>query len=97
MTSSQLILLRCFACTHQIAQRLGTCIRNPHCRQITGSVTTRQLLSITPVGLHPVAGLDWYQSWRDHLAPDTQLRQLPVDDIPGRPGLIAGPQLLYWA
>jgi hypothetical protein len=61
MTSSQLILLRRFTRTHQIAQRLRTRVRNPDRRQIAGSVASRQLLGVAPIGLHPVAGLHRYQ------------------------------------
>src|SRR6202011_2893016 len=68
MTCPQLILLRRFARTHQIAQRLGTLVQNPHRRQIVGSVTARQLLGIPAIDLHPVSGLDRYQRWRNHLA-----------------------------
>jgi hypothetical protein len=60
-------------------------------------VTARQLLGITPIRLHPIAGLHWHQAWRYHVALNAQLCQLPVDDIPGRSGLITGPQLLYRA
>jgi hypothetical protein len=97
MTSTQLILLRCFARTNQIAQCLGALIGNPDRSQIARSVTARQLLGITPIRLHPIAGLHWHQAWRYHVALNAQLCQLPVDDIPGRSGLITGPQLLYRA
>jgi len=33
---------------------------------VTGSVTARQLLCITLIRLHPVAGLHWHQCWRYH-------------------------------
>ena len=74
MTSPQLILLRCFARTYEIAQCLGTLIGNPDRSQIARSVTARQLLGITPIRLHPIAGLHWHQGWRYHVALNAQLR-----------------------
>ena len=97
VTSPQLILLRCFTRTHQIAQRLGALVGNPDRRQIAGSVTARQLLGIAPVGLHTVASLDRDQGRRDHLALHTWFRQLPIQDIASRPGFITGTQLLHRA
>ena len=94
MPCPQLILLGRFARTHQIAQRLGAFVRNPHCGQITGSVTARQLLCITPVRLYSVAGLHWHQCWRYHFALNAQLCQLPVGYVSGRSGLITDSQLL---
>ena len=80
MTCSQLILLRCFARTHQITQCLGALIGNPDRSQIARLVTARQLLGITPIRLHPIAGLYWHQCWRYNVALNAQLCQLPVDD-----------------
>ena len=57
-------------------------------------MTARQLLGITPIRLHPIAGLYWHQCWRYHVALNAQLCQLPVDDIPSRPGLVTDSQLL---
>jgi hypothetical protein len=96
MPCPQLILLGSFARTHQISKRLGAFVRNPHCRQITGSVTARQFLGIAAIGLHAVASFYRDQCRRYHLALDSQLRQLPVDYITSRAGLITSPQLLYW-
>ena len=61
MPRSHLVLLGCLASSHQISQGLGTFIRNPYRRQISGSIATRQLLSIAPVRLYPTTRLDWYQ------------------------------------
>ena len=94
MSCPHLILLGCFASTHQIAQRLGTLIRNPHRRQISRSIATRQLLSIPPIRLYSVTSLDRYQRGCDNLALDAQFCQLPVDDITRRSCLITGSQLL---
>src|ERR1035438_4839660 len=57
VTRPHLILLSRLARSHQIAQRLGTFVRNPHWRQIAGPVAARQPLGIAPIRLHPVASL----------------------------------------
>ena len=68
-------------------------VRNPDRRQIAGPVTARQLLSVAPIGLHPVASLNRHQSRRYHLALDSQFRQLPVEYMASRASFITGPQL----
>jgi hypothetical protein len=57
MPRSHLILLGCFAGTHQISQCLGSFIRNPDRRQISRSIATCQLLSIPPIRLDPITHL----------------------------------------
>src|ERR1700720_1779748 len=57
-------------------------------------MTARQLQSIPPVGLHPVAGFGWNQRWRYDHALDPQLCQLPIQHITRRTSFIAGPQML---
>ena len=95
MPRLQLIFLGRFARPHQIAQGLMGRIRHPHRRQFAGTVAARQLLRIAAVGLHPISGLGRNQAGRDHLTGNPQLRELPIQHVPGRPGLIAGPQLLH--
>ena len=68
MPRSHLILLGCFAGTHKFTQCLGTFIRNPYRRQISGSIATCQLLGVPPIRLYPIASLDWYQRGCDNLA-----------------------------
>ena len=94
MPRSHLILLGCFAGTHQIAQRLGTLIRNPYRRQISGSIATCQLLSIPSIRLDPIARFNRYQRRRHNLALDAQLRKLPIHDVARRSRFVTGPQLL---
>jgi hypothetical protein len=74
----------------QVAQRLGTFVRNSYRGQITGSITAGQLVSIAPIRLHSIAGLDRHQSGRYHLALNPQLRQRPGADQPSLPGLERG-------
>jgi hypothetical protein len=50
-----------------------------------------KLLRIPPISLHPIAGLGRSQRWCDHFTRDAQLRQLPVENIAGRAGLITRP------
>ena len=94
MPRPHLILLGCFAGTHQVSQGFGTFIRNPHRRQISGSIATCQLLCIPPIRLYPITCLDRYQRGRDNLAVNAQLRQLPVHDVVRWAGLITGSQPL---
>ena len=73
------------------------CVRNPDRRQLTGTVAARQFLRIAAVGLHPVSGFGWNQTGSNHLTGNSQLRQLPIQHVPGRAGFIAGPQMLHWS
>jgi hypothetical protein len=63
----------------------------------TKRFAARQLLSIAPIRLYSITGLNRYQRRRYHLTQNTQFRQLPVHDIASRSGLITGSQLLCWA
>ena len=78
VTRLQLILPGSFARPHQITQSLMRLIRNPHRRQFSGTVATRQLLRIPAVRLHPITGFHRNQTRSDHLTIHSQLRQLPV-------------------
>jgi hypothetical protein len=93
MPRTQLVLLGCFPLPDKITQRLGVFIGNPHCRQISGTMTACQLQRIPAVRLHAVSGLLRYQTRRHNRALDTQLRQLPVQYESCRPCFITGPQL----
>ena len=53
-----------------------------------------EFLGVAAIGLHPVAGLLGNQRRRDDLAVDAQLGQLPVECIPGGPGLVADLEIL---
>jgi hypothetical protein len=57
MPRPHLILLRCFAGPHQVSQGLRSLIRNPHRRQISGSIATCQLHCIPPIRLNPITCL----------------------------------------
>jgi hypothetical protein len=94
MACPQLILLGCLTRPHQIAQRLRSLVRNPHCRQIAGSITASQPLRIAAIRLHPVAGLHRHQRRRDHFASNAQLRQLPIQHVTRRARFVAALQLL---
>ena len=89
----QLILLGRFARPHQIAQRFVRGVRHPHGRQLPGAVAARQFLRIAAVGLHPISGLGRNQAGRDHFTGNSQLRELPVEHVPGRSSFIAGLQM----
>ena len=57
-------------------------------------MTARQLQRIPPVGLDTISRLLRNQRWRNHIALDSQLRQLPVEYEARRAGLIAGAQMI---
>ena len=96
MPRAQLILLGRLPLPDKIAQRLGVFIGNPHCSQISGTVTARQLQCVPPVRLHTVSGLLRNQARRHHRALDSQLRKLPVKYEARRAGFVAGAQMLGW-
>jgi hypothetical protein len=54
---TKLILLGGFPRSHQISQRFVRGVGYPNRRQLTGAITTRQLLGVAAIGLHPVTGL----------------------------------------
>ena len=54
----------------------------------------RQLLGIPPVCFDPIPGLGRRQARRDHLTDHAKLRQLPIQHVAGRAGLVTGAQLL---
>ncbi len=72
-------------------------IRHPHWREVSGAIATSQLLRVALVCLDPIAGLHRHQRGRDYLTAHAQLRQLPVQHVPGRAGLVTHPQLLRLA
>ena len=91
----QLILLGRLPRPHQITQSLVCRVGHPDGRQLTSAMASRQLFCITAVGFDPVPGFGRNQGRRDHLASHAHLRELPVEHVPRRPGLIAGSQMLH--
>ena len=57
-------------------------------------MTACKLQRIPPVCLDTISRLLRNQRWCNHIALDSQLRQLPIDYEARRAGFIAGPQLL---
>jgi hypothetical protein len=53
-------------------------------------VTARQFLSIPTICLDTIASFDPHQRWGNDLPRYTERSQLPVQNIPGRPSLVAG-------
>ena len=94
MLRSLLILLGCFAGTHQIAQCFGTLVWNPHRRQIPGSMATCKLLCMPPIRLYPITCLQRHKRGCDDLGCDAQLRKLPVHDVARRSGFVTCSQLV---
>jgi hypothetical protein len=63
---AQLVFFRRFSRSNQVAQSLVLRVRNPHYRQISRLVRTRQPFCIAAIGLDPISSLLWYQRRRDH-------------------------------
>ena len=57
-------------------------------------MAARQFLRITAIGFDAIARLGRRQRGGNDRTADTQLRQLPVQPIPCRSGLITGPHML---
>jgi len=63
-------------------------VRNPHRRQFTRAQQAGQLKSIPPIRLDPIARPPRDQRRRNNTAFMTQLDDLPMQPIAGRPSLI---------
>ena len=94
LTRSLPVLFGIFPRSYQIPQCLMRRIGNPDRGQIAIPVTPRQLRGIAPIGFYAITGFGWDQRRRNHVTAHTQLCQLPVQNIPGRAGFVAGFQLL---
>lgn len=94
MSGTQFVALRCLAGTHQVTQRLVCGVGHPHHGELSRPVTARQLLRISPVGLHSIARLRRNQARRHHLAAHAKLDKLPVQHVAARPRLVADSQFL---
>jgi hypothetical protein len=94
---AELIFFSRFPGPYQIPQSFVRVVWNPDRCEFTGAVTTRQLFGVAAVRLYPVAGFGRYQCWRNHFAGHTQRGQLPVENVAGRPRLIANFQMLHWS
>ena len=86
---TKLVPLRRVARPNKIAQGLLLGVGNPHGCQIPAPKQTRELLRVPAVGLYPVSRLDRDERRGDHVALDPHLRELPVDAVPARTGLVA--------
>jgi len=78
---------------YQVAHRLMSGIGNPYRRQLAGPVQLGQTGRVPPIRLDPVARPLRDQRWRHDSAFVPERRQLALDAITARPGLIAEPQL----
>ena len=81
--------------SNQVAQGLLFGVGDPDRRQVTASMQTCELLGVSAIRLYPVARLDRAEGRRDHVALDPHLRELPVQTVPARTGLVADPQLSF--
>ena len=76
----------------QIAQSLELGCRRVHEPQQPSAIQRHELLRVTAVGLHAIAGSDRDQRRRDHIARHTHLRQQPPQREPARPRLVTDRQ-----
>jgi hypothetical protein len=77
----------------QVPQRLMWFIGDPHRGQLAAPQQPRQLLRVPAIRLHPVAGPGGHQRRRYHDAARAQPRELPLQSVPARPGLVAALEL----
>jgi len=82
------VVYRHLARPHQVPHRLVRLVRHPHRGQFAGAQQTSKLGRVASVRLHPIARAPRDQGGRNDSALMTQLRQLPVQPIPGRTGFI---------
>ena len=77
--------------TYEIADRLMSLIGNPHSGQFTGAMQLGEVDRIPAVGLDPISRFarDQRRSHHDALMPGE--RQLPLNAIAARAGLITEP------
>lgn len=86
---AELVLLGDLAGAHQVAQRLGGGVGDPHRREVAGAVAAGELRRVAPVGLQAVAGLRRHEARRDHGAGHAEPDELPVERVARRPRLVA--------
>jgi hypothetical protein len=78
-------IIRCsFACPDKVADRLVDGIGHPDTRQLARPMQPRQRNGVPPVGLDPLAGRLWDQSWGNHHALVAQIPDLTIQPVPGR-------------
>ena len=90
----ELVLLGHGARAHEIAHGFVRGVGHPHRREIAAAVTPGQLYRIAAIGLDSVTGFHGHEGRRYHLASHPELRELPVERVPTRAGLITGAQLV---
>ena len=81
-----------FPCSYQISQRLVSGIWHPYRRQLSRAIAPGQLQSIAPLRLHAISRPHRHQCWRYYFALGVQRRQLPVQHVARRTGLITESQ-----
>jgi hypothetical protein len=78
----------------EIAYRFVNGIRHPDCAELSGSQQFDQSHGVATVGLDAVAGAFGDHRWRNDITNVTQIRQLSVQSVAGRPSLVAKMQLV---
>ena len=90
----QLVFLGRFPGSHQIAQGLVGCIGHPDRGEFTRTVAASQLLRIARSVFTRSPALVGIRLGAITSQRNSELCELPIQHIPGRPGLIAGPEML---
>ncbi len=93
ISMTKLIPLRRVARSNKIAQGLLLSVGNPYGGEITAPKETRELLRIPAIRLYLVPRFDRDERWRDDVALDSHLGELPVEAVPARTGLVADVKL----
>ena len=92
MARPQLVGLGVVAGTDEIAQRLTRLVGDPDRCEVAAAQQPGELGRVAAVGLDPVAGLGRDERRRDDDALDAQRRELAVERVAGRAGLVRDAQ-----
>jgi len=77
MAGAELVRFRRFPGPDEIPQGLVCGIRHPHRRQVTGSVTAREVLGVPAVGLDAIPRLGRHERGRDDVTGHAEFGELP--------------------
>jgi hypothetical protein len=83
MLCSKLVFLGRFPSAHEISQCFVLRVGHPDGCEVTAPIGTRELLCVATVGLDAFAGLRGNERWRDDVAVNAELRELPEEDVSG--------------
>src|SRR5487761_2062638 len=93
ISMTKLVPFRRVARPNEIAQGLLLDVGDPHRGEVTAPKKTRELLCVPAIRLYSVSRLDRDERRRDDIALDSHLRELPVETVTARTGLVADVKL----